>query len=92
MVFLFAQVFHGFGFGCTNWTFILDCELTGAGSSSTRFSQSASASSTPSGPNTNRAHKTDYIDERSPTNPNSFAQGSQNYQQDTSGYNPHSQG
>jgi hypothetical protein len=66
----------------------MDCELTGAGSSSTRFPQSASASSTPSGPITKRAQKPDYIDLRSPTNTNS----SSSYQQDTLGYNPHFQG
>ena len=68
---------------------LLDCELTGA--ASTRFPQSASAfassSSTPSGPNTKKARKPDYIDLRSPTNTNSSS-----YRQDNSGSNPHYQG
>ena len=68
---------------------LLDCELTGA--ASTRFPQSASAfassSSIPSGPNTKKARKPDYIDLRSPTNTNSSS-----YRQDNSGSNPHYQG
>ena len=68
---------------------LLDCELTGA--ASTRFPQSASAfassSSTPSGPNTKKARKPDYIDLRSPTNTNSSS-----YRQDNSGSNSHCQG
>ena len=70
---------------------LLECDLTRT-DSSFRFPQSASASSTPSAPQTKKARKPDYIDLRNPSNTNLMAQGSQNLQQHTSGYNAQPQG
>ena len=66
---------------------LLECDLTKT-DSSYRFSQSASASSTPSAaPHSKKARRPDYIDLRSPSNSSFLAQGPVTSEQQTSGYN-----
>jgi len=71
---------------------LLECDLTKT-DSSYRFSQSASASSTPSAaPHSKKARRPDYIDLRSPSNSSFLAQGPVTNEQQTSGYNRQQQG